>query len=323
MDNELLVKSVRDLCKKNNMTPSQLENELKFGAGLISRWAKSSPSIDKVIEIANRFQVTLDEVVGRNQNINDEFLSTLYSSTENKQTIWLPVNEVKDYPVSIILEMEEYNEDIYTVTQYCTRYRNSCIIIYCYHKYNRILQPITLSLYIQTSQKGEVSLQPYDKEELKPLWIKILNSLDEHTPAEVKAEDLKKKFIHDFKITPQTSNSNLNEIESLSKLEGCILYDLISCKILYRDARTGYTSAAEEFYEQYKDALGEVKQAQMIKGCILFFISETKIMKFSGLSCGKYTGMKGYNGFLRVMEQAGFDISDESVFAEDNFTLYK
>ena len=65
MDNELLVKSIREICKSNNITPSQLEAELGFGAGLISRWTKSSPSLDKIVDIADYFNVPLDKVVGR------------------------------------------------------------------------------------------------------------------------------------------------------------------------------------------------------------------------------------------------------------------
>ena len=64
MDNELLVKSIREICKSNNITPSQLEAELGFGAGLISRWTKSSPSLDKIVDIADYFNVPLTSCCG-------------------------------------------------------------------------------------------------------------------------------------------------------------------------------------------------------------------------------------------------------------------
>ena len=109
MDNELLVKSVRDLCKKNNITPSQLESELKFGAGLISRWTKSSPSVDKIIDIADYFHVTLDEVVGRNQGIEDyenDIIIPLMQMTTNKEIQW----EIVSNYDSIKIKEQSYDD---------------------------------------------------------------------------------------------------------------------------------------------------------------------------------------------------------------------
>ena len=92
MDNELLVKSIRKLCKENNITPAQLETKLNFGAGLISRWSKSSPSIDKIIDIADYFNVTLDEVVGRDIELNNsqdnDLLISLIQMTNSKEIKW-------------------------------------------------------------------------------------------------------------------------------------------------------------------------------------------------------------------------------------------
>ena len=77
MDNEQLVKSIRQLCKNRNIAISQLENDLNFGAGLISRWSKNSPSIDKIVDIANYFHVSIDEVVG--------YLSLIHISEPTRQ----------------------------------------------------------------------------------------------------------------------------------------------------------------------------------------------------------------------------------------------
>ena len=92
MDNELMVKSIKELCKNNNITVSQLESELKFSPSLISRWKDKTPSIDKIVDIADYFHVTLDEVVGRTLKIDsmvsDEFINILYSMTEDKSIIF-------------------------------------------------------------------------------------------------------------------------------------------------------------------------------------------------------------------------------------------
>lgn len=49
-----------------------LESELGFGSSTISKWDKSAPSIDKLIKVANYFDVSLDYLVGREQRFSDE-----------------------------------------------------------------------------------------------------------------------------------------------------------------------------------------------------------------------------------------------------------
>lgn len=46
--------------ERKNMSLPQLETALGFSSGLISKWDKSSPSIDKVAKVAAFLDVTLD-----------------------------------------------------------------------------------------------------------------------------------------------------------------------------------------------------------------------------------------------------------------------
>ena len=68
MNNEKIVNSIKKLCKKHNITANQLECEVGLSQGLISRWLKTTPSLDKIINIADYFNVSLDEVIGRKKN---------------------------------------------------------------------------------------------------------------------------------------------------------------------------------------------------------------------------------------------------------------
>ena len=101
MDNELLVKSIRELCKKNNIAISQLEGDLKFGAGLISRWTKNSPSLDKIVDIADYFHVSLDEVVGYRRSFSEnqtlKFINSVYEQTETNELVWYVFD--KNHPI--------------------------------------------------------------------------------------------------------------------------------------------------------------------------------------------------------------------------------
>lgn len=54
--------------ERKNMSLPQLETALGFSSGLISKWDKSSPSIDKVAKVAAFLDVTLDYLFYGNQD---------------------------------------------------------------------------------------------------------------------------------------------------------------------------------------------------------------------------------------------------------------
>lgn len=120
MDNELLVKSIREICKSNNITPSQLEAELGFGAGLISRWTKSSPSLDKIVDIADYFNVSIDELIGRNQKTSEsnnfQFVYSLIQMTKNGYVKWknsclmCDINENYKTIIDIVNSIKNFND---------------------------------------------------------------------------------------------------------------------------------------------------------------------------------------------------------------------
>ena len=64
--------TVRDLAKQRAISIPNLEKELGFGAGTISRWNKSSPSADKLGAVADYFGVTVDYLLGRDKGIKKE-----------------------------------------------------------------------------------------------------------------------------------------------------------------------------------------------------------------------------------------------------------
>lgn len=52
MVKEDLVKRIKWICKEKGISVSQLESRLEFSPGLISRWVRMSPSIDKMLVIS-------------------------------------------------------------------------------------------------------------------------------------------------------------------------------------------------------------------------------------------------------------------------------
>ncbi|MBU2701757.1 transcriptional regulator with XRE-family HTH domain [Sporomusaceae bacterium BoRhaA] len=68
----LLVKRIQNLCQNKNMSLPKLERELKFGKGSIYNWDTNSPSINKVIKVAQYFGVTVDYLVIEDDVLDDE-----------------------------------------------------------------------------------------------------------------------------------------------------------------------------------------------------------------------------------------------------------
>ena len=57
--------TVRNLARQYPISIPNLEKELGFGTGTISRWDKSFPGVDKMQAVADFFGVTVDYLLGR------------------------------------------------------------------------------------------------------------------------------------------------------------------------------------------------------------------------------------------------------------------
>ena len=56
---------IKDLCKLHKITIRKLEEDLNFGHSTINKWKDNvTPSIDKVIKVAEYFNVSLDYLTG-------------------------------------------------------------------------------------------------------------------------------------------------------------------------------------------------------------------------------------------------------------------
>lgn len=93
-DGEILVDRIRNICKKKGISIAQMEKELKWSQGLISRWSKNSPSIGKVMDVVRYLGVSYEELLGEidsdeQQEEEKETLShKLYHVTEMGDIAW-------------------------------------------------------------------------------------------------------------------------------------------------------------------------------------------------------------------------------------------
>lgn len=63
-----LHENVKLLCKEHKISIRKLENELSFKPNTISSWAQALPSSHKVLAVANRFDVSVDFLLGNSDN---------------------------------------------------------------------------------------------------------------------------------------------------------------------------------------------------------------------------------------------------------------
>lgn len=58
-----IANKIEDLCQIHRMKLEDLESELGFEEGAIREWDISSPSIDKLMRVANHFSVSIDDLM--------------------------------------------------------------------------------------------------------------------------------------------------------------------------------------------------------------------------------------------------------------------
>lgn len=62
---------IKELANQKKVSVAELERILGFGNGSISKWNKQSPSTEKLKQVADYFQVSLDYLVGRSDDKYD------------------------------------------------------------------------------------------------------------------------------------------------------------------------------------------------------------------------------------------------------------
>ena len=243
MDNELLVKSIRKLCKENNITPAQLETKLNFGAGLISRWSKSSPSIDKIIDIADYFNVTLDEVVGRDIELNNsqdnDLLISLIQMTNSKEIKWeyIPNYEnlqLNGMPYDEVFSLDSYGDEDIEIYK-CKYHDSNLFLIARYIIIDGIINNLLIELYLQPDMESRPVIQGIDESYAENFWINIRKQY-KGIPDELKADVIKNQIINqDFEITLDTMEQYISKIPNNKKDIEKLLKDKNAKKVLIEE----------------------------------------------------------------------------------------
>ncbi len=190
MESGFLVNKIREQCKQRGVSVSQMELDLGFSLGLISRWAKTSPSIDKIVEVANYLEISLDELTGRGKKKEtDRLVRELCEATREGELLWLPYGKKKpfEYPIESLEELEQAEWRCFY-----SRYEEGFFIIL-----QEVVEELeSLRLYILANPYGIPIPHKVDEEELLALWNLADSGLSPETEMK-RAQDLIERFIRE------------------------------------------------------------------------------------------------------------------------------
>lgn len=60
----MVLSRIKELCKENDISLSELADIIGVGKTTIGKWDKSAPSIDKIARVAKYFNTTTDYIIG-------------------------------------------------------------------------------------------------------------------------------------------------------------------------------------------------------------------------------------------------------------------
>lgn len=217
MNNQILVNNIKKICKDKNISISILEKDLFMSPGLISRWTKTTPALDRVLEIANYLQVSLDTLIGNaNETTNNDkainhLLLKLYNKTINAEIEWQifnPNNVNESLHTKIISSIiTENNMDCF----YCNVNNGSFILTIVYNDSQK-----DLSLYVLADQNSIPELKCSDNEKLYNLYNYLLKRLSKQLNT-MKTNN----FINDF-LNQNDDDASLPNNVTILKLSNAV-----------------------------------------------------------------------------------------------------
>ncbi len=194
MDNQKFVANVRAICKAKELSVSQVENALGWSAGLISRWNKACPSIEKVAELIAYLGVPFEELLKDSQNVGEaesiRVVEKLVERTRKGEIVWRPCRE--DVVATELIAMLEKDEALPELSYF-----------YAYHKGYFFLVmaengklPLSLRLYLAPDRNTIPCLESDDAEGLAPLLRTVDRELY-RAWAVNKANQFRQEFLSD------------------------------------------------------------------------------------------------------------------------------
>lgn len=174
-----ILEQIKKTCKERDITVSRLEKDLGWSNGVIGRWAKVSPSIDKLFAVADQMEISLDELLGSAANTkctsdtNISVAKKILEFTGQKRILWeLVSDDFEDDYKHIFAQFAKKSMNQYKIFK--TAFGMGEIIYAVFYIQNKnILEKLETHLYLLV-EGGE------EKEEIEDYKniLKILKFVD-------------------------------------------------------------------------------------------------------------------------------------------------
>ncbi len=181
-----LVRAIRFICKKQNVSVSQMEADLGFSPGLISRWnkTKTSPSFDKIAAIMEYLGVTYDELMSSNipeQSANTTFIhpkdkelcDKLRLESESGRRKWFELRKDGPFHVTIESIFPDWTEFHFHIVYY-TAFKDGFFILTLQYE----IQDTQLNMKAELFSLAEDGLDPRHIHDDDLNAMKILKCVD-------------------------------------------------------------------------------------------------------------------------------------------------
>lgn len=308
MNRDIIIQNIKYLCASNGMSVTQLEREINVSPGFLTRMSSSYPSVEKIVAVAKVFKISVDTLLGLNNNISfpiaDSFLNKLIEDTNKRKIRWdsfeykdiklnsnkVPKSFLSFNPVEYLITGKEVEDEILFA------YFRGGYIQLVHLEYSNDKQ--VNKLYVQPDEMSElVLIDNISDDEVSRLYYDAMVSY-EVDKSYVKARD----FIDNY----------VNEVDPTS-CKGCVLFenntDCIISKIEFtqQDTIDSRITASSEFFYKHKEKLGIVNKIEMVEGHILKLYSADKTMILTELY---KTYEEANETIFCILESSGFFIDE-------------
>lgn len=208
MENTLIVNNIKHLCRQNGISVSSLEKQLALSPGLISRWSKVTPSLDRLIDISHFFNVSIDAIIGNQLNHSVEskeqqLIDLLLKKSISGQLQWHLLILDDDNPS---IEFGQYILSLCGNTKdsdcFYTQFDNGLFLLQIiYAADNGNIESLTL--YTIPDKHTQPFLQCSDYNLLRALHQFIKNNLDDDISRQ-KSEIFVKRFMNVYENVSNT-----------------------------------------------------------------------------------------------------------------------
>lgn len=199
-----LVETIRRLCREKRVSITQMENDLGFSNGLISRWCKTktSPSFDKIVAIMKYLNITYDELMGgelqsgtanfsSNQDPKIDYCKKLLKDSEAGRIDWKDICDEMSFHISFEQIFPDwYNYHAHRI--FYTKFGYGCFFIAL--QWNECTLEMNVNIYMLTDDGLDPEILP-DKENSAK---KILKYADKNLYEEIvqkKSEKMKEDYL--------------------------------------------------------------------------------------------------------------------------------